>query len=71
MVCRSVIEETHRRGLGPIELSSHEKKRIISESTPEVVRSKAYVCGRSNPGIAASNPVKGMAVLLLSLLCVV
>ena len=38
---------------------------------PVVIRSKAYVCGRSVLGIAASNPAKGMDVLLLSLLRVV
>ena len=35
---------------------------------PVVVRSKVWVCGRSLPGIAGSNPAGGMNVCLL---CVV
>jgi hypothetical protein len=35
------------------------------------VRSKAWVCGDSLPGTAASNPAGGMGVCLLSVFCVV
>ena len=35
---------------------------------PMAVRSKAYVCGFLNPGLAGSNPAQGMNVCLLCLL---
>ena len=38
---------------------------------PLAVRSKAWVCGRSNAGIAGSNPARIVNVRLLCLLCVV
>jgi len=38
---------------------------------PVGLLSKAYVCGRLIPGIAASNPAEGMAVCVLCLLCAV
>jgi hypothetical protein len=41
------------------------------EPVPVVVRSKAWVYGRSLTGIVGSNPAQGMYVCLLCVLCVV
>ena len=38
---------------------------------PVAARSKAWVCGRSLPGIVGSNPAGGRDVYLLRMLCVV
>ena len=43
----------------------------IKPPIPAVVRSKAYVCGRSLAGTVGSNPAEGMDVCLLLVLCVV
>ena len=49
------------------------KKQIISNKILILVaaRSKAWVCGRSLAGFAASNPARSTNVCLLRVLCVV
>jgi hypothetical protein len=44
---------------------------MIFQPVPVVVRSMAWVCGRSPAEIVDLNPVGGMVVCLLSVLCVV
>jgi len=44
---------------------------MFGSPIPVAARSKSWVCGRSLAGIAGSNPVRGIDVCPLWVLCVV